>query len=173
MDYSHQTTQHPVRSTVSTFWGFSLWGNLSTEVKFIYGKIFFQAKDRKLLNSRKIDVSIFLRMKDWGMIKGKPHSPHLVVNFSSHKLMTTCHSRKSLSVQFFFSIDNVIITICLFKQFRFVPEDSLELKTWSFQGYKKEGSDWTPFIKLLLIFTYITGELYLQIVTIYNCQFQN
>jgi len=29
-------------------------------------------------------------MKDFGLLKGEAHSPHLVVDFSSHKLMTSC-----------------------------------------------------------------------------------
>jgi hypothetical protein len=42
------------------------------------------------MKSRKIDVSNFLRMKDFGLRKGKSYSPHLVVSCSTPRLMTTC-----------------------------------------------------------------------------------
>ena len=90
-------------------------GNLSIEVKFIERRIFFQVKNRKFFKSRKIDVLTSLRMKDFGLINSNPHSPHLVVDFSSHKLMTTCHSGKPLSIQFYFSIVTVIVTLSSFE----------------------------------------------------------
>ena len=52
-------------------------------------KILSYENNKQVFKSRKIDVSTFLRMKDFALIKAKPHFLHLVVGCRIRKLMTS------------------------------------------------------------------------------------